>query len=103
MGIFRGPPCTLVKEVQLLPGLGLYSGIFVMYLQNQPDKSTGKTATIVFHAICLLYVQSTAHFISDLVAVILVIEVSDNSICTKNIIFLSGQLCRHVSVHQFPW
>ena len=27
MGIFRGPPCTLVKEVQLLPGLGLFWNI----------------------------------------------------------------------------
>ena len=42
---------------------------------------------IVFYAICLLYILSTVTFISDFVA--LIIEVSNNSICSKNVIFLS--------------
>jgi hypothetical protein len=75
--------CTLAKE--LFPGLGLYSGIFAMYLQCPPNKSTGKTASIFFYALCLLYVLSTATVVVDLVTNILR-EVSNNSIC-KNIIF----------------
>jgi len=57
---------------------GLYSGIFVLYFQFQSNKSesTGRTATIVFYAVCLLYVLSTVDFVCDLVA--LVLEVSAN-------------------------
>ena len=80
--------CTLAKEVQLFPGLGLYSEIFAMYLQCQ---STDRTATIVFYAICLFYALSTVNFVSDFVAHIF--EVSNNSICSKNIIFYQLYQC----------
>ena len=69
--------CTLAKEVQLFLGLGLYSGIFAMYLQCPSKKS--RMAIIVFYAVCLLYVLSTASFVCDLVALIL--YVSKNPIC----------------------
>ena len=39
-------------------------------------------ATIVFYAICLLYLLSTLSFVSDLLALIL--EVSDNATCKNN-------------------
>jgi hypothetical protein len=78
--------CTLAKEVQLLPGLGLYSGIFAMYLGCPRNES--RTATIIFYALCLLYVLSTATIVVDLLTTILE-EVSNNSIC-KNIIFFIG-------------
>ena len=94
---FCSLPCTLAKEVQLIPGLGFYSGLFALYFQCQLNESTGRTATTVSYAICLLYVLSTLNFVSDLAALIL--EVSNNSICNKNIIFY--QLCRCVSVHWF--
>ena len=89
---FCSLPCTFAKEVHLTPGLGLYSGIVAVYFQFQSNESTGRTTTIVFYAIGLLYVLSTLNFVSDFVALIL--EVSNNSICSKNIIFY--QLCRHV-------
>ena len=73
----------LAEEVQLFPGLGLYSAIFAIYLQC-PSKES-RMATIVFYALCLLYVLSTVTVVSDVLALIL--EVSNNSIC-KNIIFL---------------
>ena len=82
---FCSLPCILAKQVKLFPGLGLYSGILAMYLQLQSNKSTGSMATIVFYAICLLYMLSTVNFISDLAVSIL--EVSNNSICSKDIIF----------------
>ena len=69
-----------------------------MYLQCRSNDSTGRTPTIVFYAICLLYVLSTGSFVSDLVALIL--EVGNNSICSKNIIFY--QLCRRVMDRLFP-
>ena len=71
--------CTLAKEVQLFPGLGLYSGIFAMYLQCASKDS--RTAIIVFYILCLLYVLSTATVVSDLLALIL--EVSNNFVCKK--------------------
>ena len=96
-------PCTLAEEVQLFPGLGIYSGILAIYFQYQLNKSTGRKTTMVFYAICLLYLLSTVSFISDLAAakdVVLEPEVSNNSICIKNIIFY--QLCSQVSIHRFP-
>ena len=81
-------PCILAKDIELFPDIGLYSGILAIYFHCQSNKSesTGRTTTVVFYAICLLYVLSTVSFVSDLVALIL--EVSNNSICCKNIIFL---------------
>ena len=78
-------PCILAKEVQFFPYLGIYTGILAIYFQCQSNKSTGRTTTIVFYAICLLYVLSTVNVVSALVALILV--VSNDSICSKNIIF----------------
>ena len=73
------------KEVQLLPGLGIYSGIFAIYLQCVLSKEP-RTTSIVFYALCLLHILSTATVISDLLLVLAVIEVSINYIC-KNINF----------------
>ena len=86
---FYSLPCTLTKEVQIFPVLGLYSGIFVIYLQCQSNKSTdtGRRANILFYAICFLYVLSTLDFVCDLIAVIF--EVSDNSICAKDFFYIS--------------
>ena len=80
--------CTLAIKSLKSPDLGLYSGLFAMYLQYQFNKSTqaSRTTTIVFYAICLLYALSTVDFVSDLVGLILVL-VSNNSICNKNIVF----------------
>ena len=78
--------CTLVKEVQLFPGLGLYSGIFAMYLQCPQNKF--RTASIIFYALCVLYVLSTVNVVLDLVA--LIIEIVSNNLICKNIIFLNS-------------
>ena len=79
---------TLAKEVQLL---GLYSGIFVMYLQCPSESNKSGTTTILFYALCLLYVLSTVTFVGDLLSFILELslEVSTNNSICKNIIFLS--------------
>ena len=69
------------KEVQLFPGLGIYSGIFAIYLSKESRKTS-----IVFCALCLLYVLSTACVVSDLL--VYLIQVSNSSI-SKYIIFLS--------------
>ena len=74
--------CTLAKEVQIFPGLGLYSGIFVIYLQCTSKES--RRANVIFYVLCLLYVFSTATIVGDVLNAIL--QVSNNSIC-KNIIF----------------
>jgi hypothetical protein len=86
--------CIFAKEVQLLPGLGLYSGIFAVYLQLERPPNKSRAATILLYALCLLYVLSTVNVAVDLVSYILGEEVSNNSIC-KNIIFLY-QFCRRI-------
>jgi hypothetical protein len=80
---------TLAKEVQLFPGPGLYSGIFVMYLQCPSKKS--RTAFTLFYALCLLYVLCTASMVTDLL--VLILNVSNNSICEE----FFYQLCRRVA------
>jgi hypothetical protein len=72
---------TLAKEVQsfLGRGLGIYSGIFAMYLQCPLKES--RTANIVFYVLCLLYVLSMANVASDLLELIL--DVSNNSTICK--------------------
>ena len=90
--------CTVqvANDAQLFSGLlGLYSGIFAMYLQCPSKKST--SAIILFYAICLLYILSTATFVCDFVNIIL--EVSTNSICQNYIIFISVVLYSRVSQH----
>jgi hypothetical protein len=91
-GFFFGKisvPCaltrTLAKEVQSFLDLllGIYSGIFAIYLQY-PSKEF-KTAIIVFYVLCLLYVLSMATVVCDLLSFTL--GVSNNSIC-KIIIML---------------
>ena len=81
---------TLAKEVQLFPGLGLYSGIFAIYLQC--PKKESRSAMFIFYVLCLLYFLSTATVVGDLLGAILAIHVavSNNSIHSlKNMFFLS--------------
>ena len=47
---------TLANEIQLFPGLGLYPGIFVMYLRCPSNKS--RKAIIVFYALSSVTVVS---------------------------------------------
>ena len=68
--------CTLTKEVQLFSDLGIYSGIFAIYLHCASRES--RTAAIVFYALCILYVLSAATVVSDLLSY--TIGVSKNSI-----------------------
>jgi hypothetical protein len=82
--------CTLARS----PGSGVYSGIFTIYLQY-PSKES-RTATIVFYALCLLYVLSTATVVLDAAYFILgvFVNVSDSSK-----IFFLFQLCSRISRH----
>ena len=79
------------KEVRLFPDLGIYSGIFAIYLQFASNDS--RTKTIIFYALCLLYILSTATIVSDLLSYLVDSDVSNNSIF-KNIIYLSVMLMR---------
>ena len=69
---------TLAKEVQLFSGLGLYSGIFVIMMYSHFSSNKSRMATVLFYALCLLYVLSTATIVIDLL--VLIIPVSNNLI-----------------------
>jgi hypothetical protein len=56
-------------KVQIFPGSGLYSGIFAIYLHFPSRES--RTTNIVFYALCLLYVLSTATVVFDAATFIL--------------------------------
>ena len=79
--------------------LGLYSGIFAMYLQCQSNKSRTTTtqAGVLFYALCLLYVLSTATFVCDIVNFVL--SVSNDSICKIIYLFISCTVaCRRTTI-----
>ena len=80
------------KEV-LFPDLGIYSGIFAIYFKLRFTSKDSRKTTIVFYALCLLYLLSTATVVSDLVNNLSDSDVSNNSIC-KNIIYLLVMLMR---------
>ena len=56
-----------------------------MYLKCQLNKSRNLKITVVFYALCLLYILSTVTVICDLLVVTLEHEVSNNSIRKNNI------------------
>ena len=85
-------------KVQLFPGLGIYSGIFAVYLQCVLLKES-RTTSIVFYALCILYILSTVTVVSDILDII--IQVSNNSIC-KYIIFYQLYSCGSVH-YQFKF
>jgi hypothetical protein len=72
--------CTLAKKVQFFLGLGIYSGIFALYLQCPLKES--RTANSVFYVLCLLYVLSMATVVIDLLNFVIEITgtVSNNYI-----------------------
>ena len=74
------------KKVQLFPGLGIYSAIFIIYLHCILLKESKKTS-IIFYALCLLYVLSATTVACDLLNT--VIQVSNNSISKYIIFFIS--------------
>ena len=73
------------KEVRLFPDLGIYSGIFAIYIQMASKDS--RTTSIVFYALCILYVLSTAAVISDLLNLLVNSNVSNNFICEISFIY----------------
>ena len=77
----------LYLQPEVVPGI--YSGIFIIYLQF------AKSKTAVFYVLCLLYVLSAADVVSDFIDLMFGIYgyVSNNSIGNlKNIVFY--HLCR---------
>ena len=60
----------LLKQSRRCPGPGLYSGIFVLYLQyNASTKNVNERSKILFYALCLLYILSVAIFALDFIIV----------------------------------
>jgi hypothetical protein len=89
--------CTLAKEVtvHLFLGLGVYTGIFALYLQCPLKES--KTAIIVFYVLCLLYALSMTDVAMDLL--VFVLTVSNNSI--RKIIIIQMRIVAHALSSQF--
>ena len=68
--------CTLAKEVQLSPDLGIYSGIVLAIYSSKKSR----TATIVFYVLFTLAVISLSDLLSFIIAV------SNDFICTNMIL-----------------
>ena len=88
--LFLAPLLLVSNNVQLFLDLGVYSGIFTIYLQCTSNESRTRTANVVFYIICLLYVLCATAVVSDLIAFIIEVDVSYKLIC-KNIILI---ICR---------
>ena len=82
--------CMLVaKEVQLFPGLGVYSGILAIHLQF-------RKANIVSYILCLLYVLCAVTVVCDLLN--FTFTVSSNPMICRNILFIisCAVACHHL-------
>jgi hypothetical protein len=67
------------KAVHISPGL--YSGIFLLYLQYRGStKSTDKANNIIFYALCALYFLSVAALLLDVSDFVISQAVSNNSL-----------------------
>ena len=77
---------SFAQKVQLFTVLGVYSGIFAIYLQWTSDESRTLTANVVFYAICLLYVFCAATVVGDFISYI--VQVSNKFSICKSIIFI---------------
>ena len=88
---------SFAQKVQLFPVLGVYSGIFAIYLQWTSDESRTLTANVVFYAICLLYVFCAATVVGDFISYI--VQVSNKFSICKSIIFIIS--CAVMVVYQF--
>jgi hypothetical protein len=74
----------------VLNGSSTVRYVFAMYFHPPNNSSVGRTATIIFYALCLLYVLSTVAVVVDLASHgIILTLVSNNSICKNIIFFLS--------------
>ena len=77
---FRYLPCHF-GQAQIAKAIrrslsGLYSGIFVLYLQHHGSKKdANKGSDIIFYALCLLYILSVTTIVLDL-TILLFPEVS---------------------------
>ena len=91
--------CTLAKVVdQLLLVLGVYSGIFAIYLQC-PSKES-RTAIIVFYVLCRLYVLSAATVVCDLLNTLFFVS-KQQSILSIRISFLIFVMQMRISTLPF--
>ena len=88
---------SFAQKVQLFTVLGVYSGIFAIYLQWTSDESRTLTANVVFYAICLLYVFCAATVVGDFISYI--VQVSNKFSICKSIIFIIS--CAVMVVYQF--
>ena len=80
-----GPLLLIAKEVQLFPCLGIYSGIFAIYLQFLSNESRTRSANVIFYILCLLYGFCAATVVCD--SLVDIFGVSNKFTC-KNIIFI---------------
>ena len=64
------PKLLLAKAVQHWAIPGLYSGIFVIYLQHRGSpQSTDRAKNVLFYALLVLYALTTATIIVDMLVV----------------------------------
>lgn len=82
---------NLSKAVQNYYVAGLYSGIFIMYLQYHASKKEDDSS-ILFYALCLLYMLCVAMISVDIAASVVIREVSNNKHFYT--ILNANQLCR---------
>ena len=87
----------LLKKLWFPVSLGLYSGIFAMYLQHRDPQNKSRTY-IIFYALCVLYVLSTVNVVLDLLQFDIESDntVSNNSTICRSITFLKSSCERQV-------
>ena len=75
----RHPLYTVVAPAKTVPVPGLYSSIFVMYLQTYQKDGDRRMKNILFYSLCILYGFSLAIFALDISKAVNA-DVSDNAV-----------------------
>jgi hypothetical protein len=88
----------LLKKMSDYSLIGIYSGMFIMYLQCTLALKISKETNIVLCALCLLYALSTIIFLADFVYLLLDVS-NNNSICKINQLFIQLYSSLLLSAH----
>ena len=81
------PLLLVAKEVQFFHNIGVYSGIFAIYLQYPSKEPRTRKENVIFYILCLLFVLCAVTVVCDLL--VYAFTVSNNPIYRNTIFIIS--------------
>ena len=95
ISVLQLPALPLAKAVSF-PFPGFYSGVFVLYLQCHASRTdTVKSKSIIFYALCSLYILSVGTIGFDIVSFVTTTQVSNYKEHSLNFALITGWAEHH--------